>query len=107
MGRMTRFERAALFAFCLNAVDVVITVFVTSVLGMIEFNPIMAGLLNQSPLLFASIKLAVVGGICMVLRHRYKKKPEEASFGLGVVVGMLIAICLWQVGLLLWATTGP
>jgi hypothetical protein len=100
---MNRFECLILAAFCFNVIDVVLTIVLTRGLGLIEINPIMALLLSHAPLTFAGVKIGVVGIICVILQRRQKRDVEMAHFALGVVVGMLSMICLWQIAMLLWA----
>ena len=107
MGRINRFERFILFAFCLNAIDIVLTLVLTYGMGMIEANPIMAALLSKHALLFTGVKLGAVSGICVFLWRRQKEDTETGFFAVGVVVGMLSLICFWQTGLLLMTIIGP
>jgi hypothetical protein len=89
----------------LNTIDVVVTVILTHRLGLIELNPIMQSVLSWNPVAFAVTKMTVVGAVCVFLFKRRKASPESASYALGVVIGMLAMICLWQTWMLVWSVS--
>lgn len=100
--RMTNFEKFIIAAFLLNAIDVVLTVFLIKGLGAIESNPAMAALLAIHPGFFATVKVAALVVVYWMLRRRYDESPEYVTRIAGGIVCVLAAICLWQTGLCIW-----
>lgn len=102
---MSRFAWCVILAVLLNTTDVVLTIILTHRLGLIELNPVMQQALSWHPVAFAVAKMTVVGAVCVLLSKRRKHSPESASYALGVVVGMLTMICVWQTWMLLWSVS--
>ena len=102
----SRFDRFLLGAYCLNVVDVILTIILCINSGMIEVNPIMAYFLEEHPALFAAVKLGILAWVLAKLKERNEKEPHAAHYVLGVVTGLLIFICVWQTGIFMWSLTG-
>jgi uncharacterized membrane protein len=100
---MSRFAWCVLLAVVLNTIDVVSTIILTHRLGLVEINPIMQHALYWHPVAFASVKMTVVCAVCVLLNKRRKHSPESASYAIGVVVGMLFMVCVWQTWMLVWS----
>ncbi len=102
---MSRFAWCVLLAVLLNTTDVVVTLVLTHKLGLVELNPVMQRMISWHPVAFAVAKMTVVSAVCVFLSKRRRHSPESASYALGVVVGMLSMICVWQTWMLLWAVS--
>jgi hypothetical protein len=86
----------ALWACFLNVFDVVATLHVLSQ-GGIEINPLMASLIETSPVLFAIVKIVVFTlAILFMARHR----PQLIKW---VVIGYGL-LAAWHVCLICWMT---
>ena len=108
---MTRFEKALLLLFGLNALDIVLTLTGVSMLGAVELNGLMAALISYHPLLFVTVKVLVMSTIVWLVYKRYHdgtwcvlrwQKADPSPFWAWAILGPAIVIFLAMV---LWNTS--
>jgi hypothetical protein len=93
MDRKTK--TLTLWACVLNVFDVIATLFILD-RGGIEVNPLMAGLIELSPVLFAVVKIVVFTlAVIFMARHR-PKLVRWVVVGYGILAAWHVCLACWM-----------